>query len=121
MAQFLNHFHVVLYAFLNALSLDVVAYFFEIKHLLHQVVLNLVDGYVGLLLRGHEKVGWVQAVFVETGQSVKGNGIHLFDGVDLIVPECDAEYHLAIGHRNIYGIALYAEVTSLQIQVVSYV
>ena len=121
MAQFFNHLHIILHAFFDTLRFDVVAYFFEIKHLFHQVVLNLVDGYVGLLLRGHEKVGWVEAILVEAGQAVECNGIHLFDGVDLIVPECNAEYHLAIGHRNIYGIALNTEVASLQIQVVSYI
>ena len=93
-AQFLDHLHVVLYAFLDPLRLDAVAHLLEEGNLLHQVVLDVVDGDVRLLLRGHEEVGGVEAVVLESGDAVVGHTVQFLDGVDLIVPERDAQHHL---------------------------
>ena len=93
-AQFLDHLHVVLHALLDPLRLDAVAHLLEEGNLLHQVVLDVVDGDVRLLLRGHEEVGGVEAVVLESGDAVVGHTVQFLDGVDLIVPECDAQHHL---------------------------
>ena len=121
MAQLLYHLHVVLHAFLYSLRLDAVALLLEVGHLLHQIVLYLTDGNVRLFLRGHKEVGGVELVFLEACQSVEGHSVHLLEGVDLIVPERYAQHHLAIGHRNVDGITLHAEVATLQIHVVAHV
>ena len=121
MSQLLYHLHIVLHAFLDALGFYLVANLFEVDDLLHQVVLNLTDSYVCLFLRCHEEVGRIEAIFFECGQTVECNGVHLLDGVNLIVPESYSQYYLAIGHGNVYSIALYAEVSSLQVKVVSYI
>ena len=62
MAQLLNHLHIVFYTFLDALSLDVVAHIFEKLNLHQKVVLNVVDGVLGLFLRGDEEVGWIYLI-----------------------------------------------------------
>ena len=65
MAQFLDHLHIIFYALLNTLGLDAVALFLEESNLLYEVILNIMDGDVGLLLRGHEEIGGVEAIVLE--------------------------------------------------------
>ena len=121
MPQLLDHLHIILHALLDALRLDAVAQLLEIGHLLHQVVLDLTDGDVGLLLRGHKEVGGIELVFFEACQTVEGHRIHLLEGVDLIIPEGHAQHHLTIRHRDVHGVALHTEVATLQIHVVAHV
>ena len=119
MSKLLYHLHVVLHAFLNPISLYGVAKLLEIGNLLHEVVLNLAYGDVGLLLRGHEKIGRIDAVFVELCQSCHGHCVEFLYRVDLVVPKRDSHYRLAIGRRDVYHVALYTEVASRQFYVVT--
>ena len=121
MSQFLDHFHVVLHTFLDALCFDAVTLFLEEGYLLHQVVLDLTDGDGGLFLRGHEKVGGVELVILETRQPVESHGVHFLNAVDLVVPESHTEYNLAISHCNVDGITLHTEVAALQVDIVTYI
>ena len=119
--QLLDHLHIVLHALLDPLRLDAVAQLLEEGYLLHQVVLDVVDGYVRLFLRGHKEVGGVELIILELRQAVEGHAVQLLDGIHLIVPERDAQHHLRIGHRYIHSVALHAEVAALQVEVVSYI
>ena len=119
MPQFLDHLHIVFHPFLDALGLDAVAQFLEVGYLLHQVVLYVMDGDIGLFLRCHKEVGRVEFILLETGQTIEGDGIHFFQRIDLVVPEGDTQHHLAVGHRNIHRVALHSEVASLQVDVVA--
>ena len=119
MAQFLNHLHVVFHALLDTLGLDIVAQFLEEGYLLHQVVLNMTDGDVGLLLCRHKEIGWIELVFVERGHSQHGIGIQFLNGIYLVVPECDPQNGLAIGDGNVNGVAFHTEVAAFQFYVVT--
>ena len=50
MAEFLNHLHIEFHTFLDAMGLLRLSHLLEKGHLLHQVVLDVVDGDIGLLL-----------------------------------------------------------------------
>ena len=79
MAQFLNHFHVILHALLDALRLDGVALLVEEVNLLHQVVLDFAYGYFGLFLGSDEEVGRIDLVFVERSEAVETDRVNLLD------------------------------------------
>ena len=120
-AQFLNHLHVVLHALLDALCLDGVAHLVEVIHLLHQVVLNLPYGDVRLFLRCHEKVGGVELVVLKRCQAQECLAVNLLYAVYLVIPKGNTQYGLAIRHGNVYSVTLHAEVTALQVEVITYV
>ena len=121
MAQFLNHLHIVFHTLLDALRLDSIAYALEIILLFHQVILNHADGTFLLLLRGDEEVGRIDLVDIERGEAVVGEGIHLLNAVNLIIPPGNAQHVVAVSHVDVYGFALHSEVASLQVDVVSHV
>ena len=119
MPQFLDHLHIIFYTLFDTLSLYGITRLFKKGNLLREIILYLMNGDIGLLLRGHEEVGGVELVFLETGQSVEGDPIHFLKAVDLVIPESDAKHHLAICHSNINCVAFYTEGPSLKIEVVS--
>ena len=90
MSQFFNHLHVIFHAFLDALSLDTVAQLLEKGNLLHQVVLDVANSYVGLFLSRHKQVGGIELVFVKLCRAQKSDIVQFLDGVNLVVPENDA-------------------------------
>ena len=120
-AQLLNHLHVVLHTFLYTLRLDGVAQLGEEVHLLDKVVLNHADGPLRLLLGGHEEVGRINLIVGIAPQTLQGDGVKLFNAVYLIVPERDAQDDVVVGHVDVYGIALHAEVATLQRKVIAHV
>ena len=67
MPQFLNHLHVVLHTFLNTLGFDGVAHLLKKGNLFSQVVLDVVDGDIGLFLRRHKEIGGVELIALEAG------------------------------------------------------
>ena len=83
-----------------------------------QVVFYLVYGFRRTFFCGHEQVGRIDAVFVETPQTEAAYGVYLFYGIDLIVPECHAQEIVRIGQVNVYRIAFDPEAPAIQIQVV---
>ena len=113
MAQFLDHLHIILHTLLDTGCFHLIAQILEVSYLLHQIVLNLADGDVGLFLRGHKEIGWIEPVVFKLSQSVEGHTVHLLEGIDLVVPERHPQHHLTIRHRNINGVAFYAEVSTL--------
>lgn len=121
MAQFLNHLHVVLHAFLDALRLYGIAKFGEVVNLLHKVVLYAPYRGVGLLLCSHEEVGWVYLVFVELRHAVERHCVKFLDGINLIVPKANAQHCLVVWHCDVYGVAAHTEVAALQIDVVAHI
>ena len=119
MAQFLDHLHVVFHAFLDALRLDGVAQVVEIVNLLRQVVLNGADGVLGLFFCRDKEIGGVDVIFPKFFQPVEGHAVHFLDAVNLFVPPCDAEDVVGVGHRDVYRVALDAEIAALQVDVVA--
>ena len=120
-AQFLDHLHVVLHTFLDALRLDVVAESLKKVDLRHQVVLNLSNGLILLLFRRDEKVRGVDLIVVERGQTMVVDGVDFLDLVDFVVPPRHAQNVLGIGHKNIDMIALHTEVAALQVDVIPHI
>ena len=121
MAQFLDHLHIVFHTLLDALRLDSIAYALEIILLFHQVVLNHADGTFLLLLRGDEEVCRIDLVDIERGEAMVGEGIHLLNAINLIIPPGNAQHVVAVSHVDVYGFALHSEVATLQVDVVSHV
>ena len=119
MAQFLNHLHVVLYTFLDALGLDGVAQLLEESHLFHQIVLNMADGEVSLFLCRHKEIGRVKLVGLKSGHALHGDSIQFLDGVYFVIPERDTKNNLTISHSYIDSVALDSETTTLQFNIVS--
>ena len=113
MPQFLDHLHVIFHTFPDALGLDGFACLGEVGHLLLQVVLDVVDSLIGLVLGGHEEVGWIEFVFDERTQPVHRDRIQFLNRVHLVVPEGHAKNHFAISHGHIHRIALHAETATL--------
>ena len=121
MAQLLDHLHVVFHTLFDALRLDIVAQFLKIGYLLHEVVLNMTDGDGGLLFSSHKEVGWVELVFVKGRQPIHGHGVQFLDGINLIVPEGDAQNDFVVCHGNIYRVAFDPETTAFQFYIVAHI
>ena len=83
-----------------------------------QVVFYLVYGFRRTFFCGHEQVGRIDAVFVETPQAEAAYGVYLFYGIDFIVPECHAQEIVGISQVNVYSITFDPEAPTFQIQVV---
>ena len=118
-AQFLDHFHIIFYTFLDALCLDSISNTLEEFYLFYQVVLNSSDGAFLLLFCCYEKVGRINLVIFERGKTVIGERIHFFDAVNLIIPPCYAQNMIAVRHKDIYRFAFHSKVASLQFYVIS--
>ena len=106
---------------MQALGLEGLAYLAEVRYLLGQVVLDLVDGLQGALLAGHEEVGGVYLVAVVAVHAHAAHGVYLLDGVDLVVPELYAQCIVGVGEVDVHGVALDAEVAAPGIEVVAHV
>ena len=118
MAQFLDHLHIIFYAFLDALGLDAVTHFLEESHLFHQIVLNLTDGNICLLLRCHKQVSRIEFILLKRYQTVHRHSIQFLQCVYLVVPKRDTQNHLTIGHCHVHRITFYTEAATFQFQVV---
>ena len=121
MTQFLYHLDVVFHTLLDALGTHGVAHLVEKVYLLQQVVLDIVDGFLLLLLSGDEEVGRVNLVILKGSHAVITHGVHLLDTVHLVVPECHAHHVIAVGHEDVHGVALHTECATLQVDVVAHV
>ena len=121
MAQLLNHLHIILHTFLYPLGLDGVTGFLEESYLFYQVVLYLPDGDIGLFLCGHEEVGRIELILLESCQTIERYCVDLFQRVYLVIPESHTEHHLAISHSDVYCVALHTEAASLEVDIVSYI
>ena len=121
MPQLLDHLHVVFHTLLDALCLDVVADALEEVHLLHQVVLYLADGTLGLFLGSDEEIGRIDLIIVKGGDAVEVDRVDFLYGVYLVVPPRDAQHVVIIRHGDVHRVALDAEVAALQVYVVAHI
>ena len=64
------------------------------------------DGRIRLLLGRHEEIRRVDLIFLKLPDARHRDGIHLFDAVDFIVPEGDAQEVVGVGQEDIHGVAL---------------
>ena len=119
--QFLDHLHVILHTFLNALCLNGVTYLVEVVHLLHKVVLDHAYGLLRLFFGSDEEVGRIEFIVLKRLHAVEGLCIHFLNGIDFIVPPRDAQHVVAVGHEYIHRVALHAEAAPLQVDVVAHV
>ena len=121
MAQLLDHLHVVFHTFLDALRLDVVADALEEVHLLHEVVLYLADGTLGLFLGSDEEIGRIDLIIVKGGDAVEVDRVDFLYGVYLVVPPRNAQHVVIIRHGNVHRVALDTEIAALQVYVVAHI
>ena len=119
MPQFFDHLHVVFHTLLNSLSLNGITYLVKEINLLRQVILYVTDGLLGLLFRSNEKISRIDLVFFKWSHAVEVDGIHLLNGIYLIIPPCHPEYIVAVGHEDIHGVTSYPEIPSLQVDVIT--
>ena len=118
-AQFLDHFHIIFYTFLDALCLDSISNTLEEFYLFNQVVLNSTNGTFLLFFCCYEKVGWINLVIFERSKAVISERIHFFDTVNLIVPPCYAQNMIAVSHKDVNRFAFHSKVATLQFYVIS--
>ena len=118
MPQFPDHLHVVGHTLLDSLRFDRTSSLLKVSHLLGEVLLNLVDGSQGTFLGGHEQVGRVYLIFFEFSDTSSVQRVHLFNAVDLIVPEADTQHMVGIGQVDIHIVAPHPEVPTVQRHVV---
>ena len=118
-AQFANHLHIVCHALEQTLGFERLAYLLEIFHTGCQVVFDLMNGGLRLLLGGHEEVGGINAIFVEGADTLTRDWLYLLDGIDLIVPEGDAQEVVGIGEEDIDGVSLDAIFAAREADVVA--
>ena len=121
MTQFLHHLHIILHTLFYALRLYRVAHFVEEVYLSCQVVLYQSYCVLGLFLRCHEQVGWIYLIVVERCQTLIRDAVQFFYRINLVIPPCYSKQIVAVSHRNVNRIALYAEASSLQFYVVAQV
>ena len=112
MSQFFYHLHIILYTLLYTISFYRITHVLEISNLIHKVVLYLSDSYVGLLLCCHKQIGWIDLVLLKLRHACHGHGIEFFNGIDLVVPEYDSHYGLAVCRSNIHDISFHTKHTS---------
>ena len=112
MSELLDHFHVIFHTLLDALRLGGVSKFIEKVNLLDKVVLDAAYGWFRLLFAGDKKIGGVNLIVFERGETLKTDTVQFIDAVYFVVPPADTQYILAIGHEDIDGIAFYAEVSA---------
>ena len=118
-AEFANHFEVVAHAFLETLGFERFALLFEERDLRHQIVLDLMNGQVLAFFGGHEEVGGVDLVLVERTEAGSRQTVHLFDAVDLVAPEIDAQHVVGIGQKDVDRVTFHAEVAARRGNVVA--
>ena len=94
---------------------------FKPRHLFGEIVFYLMDSTHCAFLCSHKQVGGIYFIFVETAQSIPTDWVYLFYGIYLVVPEHYPQKIIGISQIDIYGITFYAEVATVQLDVVSYV
>ena len=119
MAQLLYHLYVVLDALLKALCLERLSNLVEVGHTFHKVVLNLAYGALGALLARHEQVGRVDLVVVHLVYDLTCLGVDFGYGVDLVVPEFNADNVVGVGEEYVERVALHAEASARELNVVA--
>ena len=90
-AQFLNHFDVVLDPLFDALRLHRAPLVLEDLDLLAEVEVNLLHGRGDALLGGDEQAGGVERQRIERVDALAGYGVDGVDGLHLVVEEHDPE------------------------------
>ena len=112
MAKLAQHLYVVCDALVQSLCFKRPAYFLEILFPVGKVFLNLGNGALRALLGGHEQVCGVYPVVVECGQAHSCHAVNLLDAVDVVIPERDSQYVVAVCKAHLHGIALHAEIAA---------
>ena len=112
MSQFAQHLNVIGDAFVESLCFKRSSYLLEILFPVGKVFLNLGNGALRALLGGHEQVCGVYPVVVECGQAHTCHAVNLLDAVDVVIPERDSQYVVAVCKAHLHGIALHAEIAA---------
>ena len=117
-----HHLDVVVRPGLQPLGLEELAGVLEEEQLILQLGLDVVNRLLELLLRGHEVLCGVYLDLVALCQKLASQGIDLYNPVDLISPELDADADLVlIGRQDLNGVALGAETPPTEVEVVAVV
>ena len=117
--EFAYHLYVVVHTLFEALGFEVFVLFLEPLHLLHEVVLDLADGEFLRFFGGEEEVGRVDFIFVKRANALSRKTVDLFDAVDFVAPEVDAQHIVGVGEEDVHRVAFHAEVAALRYHVVA--
>ena len=79
------------------------------------------DGPQSAFLRSHEQIGGVYFIFVETSYTMSWNRVYLFDGINFVIPEHNAQQVISIGKIDIDGISFNTEIASVQLYIIAYI
>ena len=119
MSQLAYHLYVILHTLLEPLGFKRFANLQEVIHTLGQIILNGADGPFLALLGGHEQIGRIDAVKVILLNALTGKHIKFLNGINLVIPELDADCGVIIGQVYVNVLAFYAETASCQLYVIS--
>ena len=117
--EFAYHLYVVVHTLFEALGFEVFVLLLEPLHLLHEVVLDLADGEFLRFFGGEEEVGGVDFIFVKRTDTLPRKTVDLFDAVDFVAPEVDAQHIVGVSEEDVHRVALHAEVAALRCHVVA--
>ena len=118
-SQFAEHFHIVSDPFLQALCLVELADLFKMLYLQGQIVLNLMDRSQGAFPGRHEKIGRINLVFIEGGDTGSRVRIDFLNAVNFVIPEHDAQDVIRISQEDIHRISLDPEIPAVQFGIVA--
>ena len=113
------HLYIVCYAFLQPFGFVGFIVFSEKLYLLAEVESYEVESLVDTFLRGGEDGCGVEVEAIENLYGLPCGGVECFEAVDVVVPEYYPQYKVSVCGKNIDGIALYSEVTSVEVYLVS--
>ena len=71
------------------------------------------------LFGSHEQVGRINLIGVKWGDSDSCDRVYLFDAVNFIPPEGDAEQVVGISQINIHRVALDPEIATVQVDIIA--
>ena len=119
MPKLAQHLNVVCHTFVQPFCLKRLANLAEILLPVGKVLLNFGNGTLGALFGGHEEVGRVYPVVIESGYACACHAVNLLNAVNVVIPEGDAQHMVAVGKAYLYGITLDTEVTARKVDVVA--
>ena len=114
MTCFANPFEVVGHPQLYLFRFLHVAQFLIVEDALVKVILDVVDGFLSLLLGGHEEVGWIDFVFIVGGDGIECLHVQFLYFVYGIIEITNAQNFLIISKIYIDSLSLHTELSTLQ-------
>src|SRR5690606_30758522 len=85
------------------------SYFLKIINLFYQIILNVSDGALKHIRRGHEHICWINIQSVVFGFYVVVQWVKNFNLLNFIAEKVDSKSIICIARENIYRISFYAE------------